>query len=196
MTSLEVFAAATAHAGDEQPMVVRARFSDGACRGRHRQPAVSSNQASPTVADEGVVKVQGTGEAAISVLSSTVNCGIRVAVPGPCHSTVYARAPRTNFYDGARPAKLQELTLEPSELSSDTRIHPARLLRMRPAVGRGLPRSHPLADAGPEQRGAADRRADRQRSEFMDYWAYKWSDPAALSSQNLQSNAMSGVLRL
>ena len=134
MTHLEVFpAAARLKPGDEQPMVVRARFSDGHAEDVTRWARFTTNEgAVATVGDDGVVKVQGTGEAAISAwyLSRVVTARIASPFPRAVDPAVYARAPRANFIDDAVLAKLQELNIEPSPLSSDSefirRVYPRR----------------------------------------------------------------------
>ena len=79
--------------------------------------------------------------------------------------------------------------IEPSPLSSDSEFIRRAYLDaagILPDAGRGarLPR-----------RPRPDKRARLidallERPEFVDYWAYKWSDLLLVSSKNLQSNAM------
>ncbi len=124
MTRLEVFPpAARLKPGDEQPLVVRAHFSDGHAEDVTRWVKFSSNEgAVASVSEEGVAKVQGPGEAAISAwyLSKIVTARITSPFPNHIDAAVYARAPRANFIDGLVLTKLSELNIEPSPLSSDT----------------------------------------------------------------------------
>ena len=193
MTHLEVFPpAARLKAGDEQPLVVRARFSDGHAEDVTRWAKFTTNEgAVATVGDDGVVKVQGTGEAAISAWYLSRLVTARIASPFPAHidPSVYARAPRTNFIDDAVLRKLQELNIEPSALSADAEF----IRRVYLDAAGILPEPDEvrtfLADARPDKR---TRLIDAllERPEFVDYWAYKWSDLLLVSSRSLQSNAM------
>jgi Protein of unknown function (DUF1553)/Protein of unknown function (DUF1549)/Bacterial Ig-like domain (group 2) len=193
MTHLEVFpSAARLHPGDEQPIVVRARFSDGHAEDVTRWARFTTNEgAVATVGDDGVVKVQGTGEAAISAwyLSRVVTARIASPFPARIDPAAYARAPRANFIDDAVLRKLQELNIDPSPLSSDSEfvrrvfLDAAGILPSADEV-RGF-----VADPRPDKRA---RLIDAliERPEFVDYWAYKWSDLLLVSSRSLQSNAM------
>jgi hypothetical protein len=193
MTHLEVFPpAARLKPGDEQPLVVRARFSDGHAEDVTRWAKFASNEgAVATVGDEGVVKVVGTGEAAISASYLSRLVTARIASPFPTHvdPSVYARAPRANFIDEAVLTKLQELNLEPSPLSSDSEFIRRAYLDAAGILPEPDAVTTFLADARPGKRA---RLIDAllERSEFVDYWAYKWSDLFLVSSKNLQSNAM------
>jgi hypothetical protein len=193
MTRLEIFpAAARLKPGDEQPLVVRAHFSDGHAEDVTRWVKFSSNEgAVASVNDDGVAKVQGAGEAAISAwyLSKIVTARITSPFPNHIDAAAYARAPRANFIDGLVLTKLAELNIEPSPLSSDTEF-----------IRRAYLDAAGILPAPDEIRAfLSDTRADKRarlidallgRSEFVDYWAYKWSDLLLVSSRSLPSNAM------
>lgn len=193
MTRLEVFPAAVRlKAGDEQPLVVRAVFSDGHAEDVTRWTKFATNTGEvATVDDGGVVKVQGCGEAAISAsyLSRIVTARVTSPFPNRVDAGVYARAPRANFVDDLVLAKLQELNIEPSPLSADGEfirrayLDAAGILPTPGEVARFL------ADTSPDKRARAID-ALIQRPEFVDYWTYKWSDLLMVSSRNLPSNAM------
>ena len=193
LTRLEVFpSAARLKPGDEQPIVVRALFSDGHAEDVTRWTRFATTEgAVATVGDDGVVKVQGPGEAAITASYLTRLVTARIASPFPARvdPAVYARAPRTNFIDALVLAKLQELNIEPSPLSSDSEF-----IRRVYLDAAGI-----LPDPAEVRAFLADSRADKraklidaliERPEFVDYWAYKWSDLLLVSSRSLQSNAM------
>lgn len=193
MTRLEVFPpAARLKPGDEQPLVVRAHFSDGHAEDVTRWAKFTTNEgAVASVGDDGVLKVHGAGEAAISAwyLSRIVTARITSPFPNRVDPAVYARAPRANLIDDLVLAKLQELNIEPSPLSSD-----AEFIRRAYLDAAGiLPTPDDvttfLADPAPNKRAQL---IDRllERPEFVDYWAYKWSDLLLVSSKNLRSNTM------
>jgi hypothetical protein len=193
LTQLEIFpSAARLAAGDAQPLIVRARFSDGHAEDVTRWARFTTNEAAvATVGEDGVVNVQGTGEAAVSAwyLSQVVTARITSPFPAPIDPAVYARAPRSNFIDTAVLRKLAEINIDPSPLSSDAefirRVHlDAAGMLPQPDEVRAF-----LADERPDKRA---RLIDAllERPEFVDYWAYKWSDLLLVSSRGLQSNAM------
>jgi hypothetical protein len=193
LTRLEVFpAAARLKPGDTQPIVVRAHFSDGHAEDVTRWAKFASSEgAVATVGDEGVVKVEGAGETAVSAwyLSQLVTARITSPFPNRIDPAVYARAPRANFVDALVLTKLEELNIDPSPLASDAEF----LRRVYLDAAGILPtpdevRSF-LADTRPDKRSRAIE-ALLERPEFADYWAYKWSDLLLVSSRRLASNAM------
>jgi hypothetical protein len=193
MTRLEVFPpVARLKPGDGQPLIVRAHFSDGHAEDVTRWAKFTTNETAVAgVSDEGLVTVQSAGEAAISVWYLSRIVTARIASPFTAHvdPESYARSPRVNFIDDLVLAKLRELNIEPSPLSSDSefirRVYlDAAGILPEPADVRAF-----LTDPRPDKRA---RLIDAllERPEFVDYWAYKWSDLLLVSSKNLQSNAM------
>ena len=123
MTRLEVFpASARLAVGTEQPLLVRAHFSDGHAEDVTRWVKFSTNEGAVAGVDRrGAVTVNGPGEAAISAwyLSRLVTARITSPFPDRVDPAVYARAPRANFIDDLVLAKLAELNIAPSPLSAD-----------------------------------------------------------------------------
>ena len=193
MTRLEIFpATARLKPGDEQPVVVRAHFSDGHAEDVTRWAKFSSNEGTvATVSDDGVAKVQGPGEAAISAwyLSRIVTARLTSPFPNQIDAAAYARAPRANFIDGLVLTKLSELNIEPSPLSSDTEFIRRAFLDAAGILPAPDEVRTFLSDTRPDKRA---RLIDAllERPEFVDYWAYKWSDLLLVSSRSLPSNAM------
>ncbi len=193
ITGLEVFPAAALLAPEaEQQIVVRARYSDGHSEDVTRWVKYSSsNEGVATVDDWGHVKMNGSGEAAITLWYSSRVLYSRLSVPFPNEigADVYEKYPRRNFIDDLALAKWKNLHLAPSKIAGD-----AEFLRRAYLDTIGvLPTSEEvenfLADT------SADKRAnliDRliQRDEFVDYWSYKWYDLLLVSSRRLDSTAM------
>jgi len=193
VTALEVLPAAVRlTAGAEQQLVVRARYSDGDVRDITRWVKFSSSdEGVASVDDLGHVKMNGNGEAAITLWYSSRVLYSRVSVPYPnkVDAAVYEKFPRHNYIDELVLEKLKTLNMAPSALADDsTFIRRAYL----DAAGI-LPTSEEVEDFLADK--SADKRKkliDRllERDEFVDYWAYKWSDLLLVSSRKLASNAM------
>ena len=193
LTRLEVFpAAARLKPGDRQPILVRAHFSDGHAEDVTRWAKFATSEgAVATVDEDGLVKVGGAGEAAVSAwyLSRLVTARITSPFPNAIDPAVYTRAPRANFIDALVLDKLEELNIDPSPLASDTEF----LRRAYLDAAGILPTPEDVrsfaADTRPDKRARAID-ALLERPEFVDYWAYKWSDLLLVSSRRLASNAM------
>ena len=190
---LEVFpAAAVLEPNAEQQLVVRARYSDGHAEDVTRWVKYSStNEGAALVDDNGKVRMTGAGEAAITLWYSSRVLYARLSVPFPNQVTAeaYAQFPRRNFIDDLVVEKLRNLHLAPSKMADD-----ATFLRRSWLDATGvLPSSEEvedfLADRSPDKRAKL---VDRllERDEYLDYWAYKWSDLLLVSSRRLNSAAM------
>jgi hypothetical protein len=190
---LEVFPAAAVLAPEaEQQLVVRARYSDGHSEDVTRWVKFSSsNEGVATVDDFGRVKMNGAGEAAVTLWYSSRVLYSRLSVPFPNQITAeaYSKFPKRNFVDGLVLAKWQNLRLAPSKIADD-----ATFLRRAYLDAAGiLPTSEEvenfLADQSPDKRAKVVERLF-ERDEFVDYWAYKWSDLLLVSTKKLNSTAM------
>jgi hypothetical protein len=193
VTGLEVFPAASRLApGAEQQLVVRAKYSDGQVRDiTHWVKFSSSDEGVASVDDLGHVKMNGNGEAAITLYYSSRVLYARVTVPyaNKVDAAVYDKFPRNNFIDDLVIDKLKTLNIAPSPLADDSTfirrayIDAAGVLPTAEAV------EDFLADKSPDKR---KKLIDGllEREEFVDYWAYKWSDLLLVSTRKLRANAM------
>ncbi|HEV8130411.1 MAG TPA: DUF1553 domain-containing protein [Acidobacteriota bacterium] len=193
VTRLEVLpAGARLRPGDRQRVLVRAHFADGHAEDVTRWAKFStSDEGVATVDDKGGVKLQAPGEAAISVWYLSRVSAARVSSPFP-HAPdveVYRGAARNNFIDNLVLRKLEELGIGPSGLSSDTEFVRRAYLDAAGILPTAEEVRQFLADKSPDKRG---RLIDSLlgRPEFVDYWAYKWSDLLLVSSKKLSGNAM------
>ncbi|HKE25721.1 MAG TPA: DUF1549 domain-containing protein [Bryobacteraceae bacterium] len=191
--SLEVYPAAAVLAPEaQQQLVVRARYSDGHADDVTRWVKYSSsNEGVATVDDWGHVKMNGAGEAAITLWYSSRVLYARLTVPFPnqVSDAAYQSFARRNWIDDFVLAKWKSLRLEPSKTADDTTF----LRRAFLDAAGILPRSEDVENFLADK--TADKRAklvDRlmEREEFFDYWAYKWSDLLLVSSRRLNSTAM------
>lgn len=193
LTRLEIFPSqATLTKGERLRVIVRAHYSDGRADDVTRWARFGSSEESVvTVSDDGQVQVAGHGEAAVTVVFGNLVAVASVRVPyaNAVAPAVYAKQPRVNFVDAHVIRKLEQLNLPPSSPASDTEFIRRAYLD---AIG-VLPTPEEvqafLAD------GRADKRAKLvdallQRPEFVDYWAYKWSDLLLVSSRKLPQSAV------
>jgi Protein of unknown function (DUF1549)/Protein of unknown function (DUF1553)/Bacterial Ig-like domain (group 2) len=193
VTSLEVFpASAVLKLGGEQQLVVRAKYSNGRVRDVTRWVRFSSSdEGVATVDDSGHVKMNGSGETAVTLFYSSRVLYARLGVPyaNKVDPAIYTKFQRHNYIDDLVLAKLKALNIAPSGPAED-----ATFLRRAYLDAAGiLPSSEEVEDFLADK--SADKRAkviDRllERDEFVDYWAYKWSDLLLVSSRKLRGNAM------
>ncbi|MGH9626886.1 MAG: DUF1549 domain-containing protein, partial [Bryobacteraceae bacterium] len=193
VVSLEVFPKqATLKPGNEQQLVVRAKYSDGSISDVTRWVKYSSNNEGVATVDEnGLVKMTGNGEAAVTLWYSSRVLYSTMTSPHPnkVAPELYSQFPRKNYIDDLVVAKLKSLNIAPSEMADD-----ATFIRRAYLDAAGiLPTSEEvelfLADKTP---GKRQKMIDRllEREEFVDYWAYKWSDLMLVSSRKLRPSSM------
>jgi hypothetical protein len=193
VAGLEVYPpSARLAAGSEQQLVVRAKYADGQVRDVTSWVKFSSSdEGVATVDDLGHVKMNGSGEAAITLYYSSRVLYSRLAVPfaNKIDAAVYDKFPRNNFIDEFIVAKLKALNIAPSGMASD-----ATFIRRAYIDAAGiLPTAEEVENFLSDK--AADKRAKLidsllERDEFVDYWSYKWSDLLLVSSRRLRPNAM------
>lgn len=178
--------------GASQQMLVRAHFSDGRVEDVTRWAKfTSANATVASVDDQGLVKITGYGEGAISAwyLSQNVIATVSSPYETPVDAAVFASSERSNFIDEHVLAKLKSLNIPPSPRCSDSEFLRRAFLD---TIG-VLPTTEEvrafLADESPDKR---DRLVDQllTRPEFVDYWAYKWSDLLLLSGEKLRPQAL------
>ena len=193
ITGLEVFPAnATLAPGGEQQLVVRAKYSDGQVQDVTRWVKfATSDEGVAGVDDLGHVKMNGSGEAAITLYYSSRVLYSRVSVPfaGAVSADAYSKFERRNFIDDLTLAKWKTLNIAPSSRAADSTF-----IRRAFLDAAGI-----LPTAEEVESFLADKRADKraklvdsllERDEYVDYWSYKWSDLMLVSSRRLRPNAM------
>lgn len=196
--NLEVFPdLASLKPGDSQQILVRARYPDG--HSEDVTPWVkfgTSDNSVATVDDQGKVTMTGNGEAAITVWFSSKVTFTRVVAPYP-PSSPQPPSPSIGRRGGGEGSlidalvmkKLRTLNIPPSPACSDSEF-----IRRVYLDAAGILPTPPETEAFVKSQWA-DKRARLvdallKRPEFVDYWAYKWSDLLLVSSRRLSGNAM------
>ena len=178
--------------GATQQLVVLAHFSDG-----HIEDVTSwtkftaSNASVGDIDDAGFVRVVGHGEGAFTAwyLSQVAIATVTSPYEKPVAADAFAAVPRINLIDELVLDKLRDLNLPPSPAAGDTEfIRRAFVDTLGVLPSPDEVRAF-LADTSPEKR---TRLIDTllARPEFVDYWAYKWSDLLLVNSDKLSSPAM------
>ncbi len=180
------------HVGQNQQVLVRARYSDGRVEDVSRWVKWSSADESVCRVDEqGKTQVIGPGEGAIVAWYASKLAIARVTVPYEGKATaevVDQRKPR-GFIDEHIDKQLTRLNLPASPACSD-----AEFVRRAyvDTIGR-LPSIEEarvfLAQSAPTKR---DMLIDQllAKPEFADYWTYKWSDLLLLNGTRLRPDAL------
>jgi hypothetical protein len=174
--------------GDKQDFIVRAHYSNGRVEDVTRWVKFSSsNESVASVDQNGRVSVVGPGAGAVTgwFASQTVISRITCAFPNDIPADVYASQPRRNFIDEHVVAKLSELRIEPAPECSDVEFVRRAFLD---AIGT-LPTPTEVREFLADQtEGKRDRLIESllARPEFVDYWAYKWSDVLLVNGNKLR----------
>jgi hypothetical protein len=178
--------------GETLTLTVKARFSDGRERDVTRWAKFTSTDETVASVDSfGKVTVMGPGEGAITAWYSSRIVIARITSPydATIPAEVYASAPRTSAFDSLVLDQLKRLHLQPSPPADDaTFIRRASL----DTLGR-LPTPAEVSAFVEDSR--ADKHAhlaDRLLSapEYVDFWAYKWSDVLLVSGAHLRPAAV------
>jgi hypothetical protein len=187
---------ATLAPGAEQQLVVQANFSNGIVTDVTPWVRYSSTDAAVAeVSETGLVKMVGRGEVAITVLYSNRVLYSRLTVPhdNEISEGDFERLPRNNFIDGLVAGKLRKLNIAPSRLAIDSEFIRRAYLD---AIG-VLPSAEEVEEFLADDSGdSGNPNAKRvrlidhllEREEYVDYWAYKWSDLLLLSSNRDKLN--------
>ena len=178
--------------GAEQQLLVRATFTDGHTEDVTRWAKYTSGDMGvASVDDSGHVKMSGYGEAPISVwyLSQVTFARVSVPFPAVVNPNVFAAASRNNYVDDLVLRKLQTLHIPPSRQTTDAEFIRRAYLDAAGILPTAAETESFLADSSPDKRA---RLIDSliKRSEFVDYWAYKWSDLLLVSSNKLSTEGM------
>ena len=193
VTGLEVYpATAILVPGSEQQLVVRAKYSDGRIEDVTNWVKYNSNnEGVASVDDFGRVKMNGRGESAITLYYQSKVLYARVMVPfeTEVRAADFSSFQRKNFIDDFAVTKWKSLNLLPSAKATDEVFLRRAFLDAAGILPTAEEVENFLADTSADKREKA---IDRllERDEFVDYWAYKWSDLFLISSRKLPTKTM------
>jgi hypothetical protein len=178
--------------GAIQQILVRAWFSDG--RFEDVTHWAKFNAANATVAqidDEGRIKVVGNGEGAVTAwyLSRIAIATVTAPQTNFVPPELFSNFKRRNFIDDLVLEKLATLNVPPSPACSDAQFIRRAFLDATGVLPKEKEVRQFLADESSDKR---EKLVDHlmRRSEFVDYWAYKWSDLLLVNSKKLRPAAM------
>jgi hypothetical protein len=178
--------------GASQQLLVQATFSDGHTEDvTHWVKFTSANGTVAQVDDEGQVNVIGNGEGAITAwyLSRIAIATITAPYTNHISPREFTRAPRRNFIDDLVLEKLRSINIPPSQRCSDSEfIRRAYIDTIGILPNESETRAF-LAQHGSHKR---DKLIESllQRTEFVDYWSYKWSDLLLVNDRKLRPAAV------
>jgi len=178
--------------GDSLAVTVTAHYDDGRnVDVTHWAKFTATDEAVAGVDEDGQVQIRGSGEGAVLVWFGSQVALSRMTVPfdHPIDDEAYEQAPRRNFIDDLNLAQLKTLRLLPSPPADKaTYIRRATIdtLGRLPTVAET---QEYLADDEP---GSRSRLIDRllASEDYVDYWAYKWSDLLLINGTKLRPIAV------
>ncbi|MSU63376.1 MAG: DUF1553 domain-containing protein [Pedosphaera sp.] len=178
--------------GTNQQMTVRAHFSDGHTEDVTRWAKYTDSNSSVTTVDEnGLVKIMGHGEGAVTAwyLSRIAIGTVTVPYDNEIEPSVFAREKRRNFIDELALEKLASLNLPPSPQCTDSQFIRRAFIDTIGVLPSAQETRDFLARSSENKR---DELIDSllKRSEFVDYWTYKWSDLLLVNGDKLAKPAM------
>ena len=186
-----------AKTGTRQQLVVRAHYSDGVVEDVTRWcKFASANEAVTRVDEDGQIEVIGPGASAVTAWFSSriAMCRFTSPYPNEPDAAAFAESPVHNFIDELVLERLRLLRLPPSPQADDAEFLRRAFLDTIGTLPTVNETRTFLNDDSPDKR---DRLIDSllARSEFVDYWAYRWSDLLLVNGQLLRPKAVESFYR-
>jgi hypothetical protein len=178
--------------GDEQQLIVTAVFSDGhTVDVTHWAKFDSGDEGVASVDNNGHVVMHGYGEAPVTVWyqSHVTFSRLRIPFPYKLDEAVFRRAPRHNLIDDHILKHLAILHIPPSPPASDAEFMRRAYLDAAGILPNPSEVDRFLKNTSQNKRNQVIDDLIK-RPEFVDYWAYKWSDLLLVSSNHLSNDEM------
>ncbi|MEZ6128237.1 MAG: DUF1553 domain-containing protein [Planctomycetaceae bacterium] len=178
--------------GQHQPFVIRAHYDSGRVEDVTQWAGfTSANETVATVDDSGIASVIGPGEGAITAWFGSRIVIARITSPfdQDIAPDAYVLAGRRNFIDELVLKQLRRLNLNPSPQCDDEVFVRRAFLDTIGTLPTSLEVRRFLADGSPARRDNLIE-ALLSRLEFVDYWAYHWSDLLMINGTLLRPDAV------
>lgn len=178
--------------GDSVALMVEATYSDGS----HRNVTpwarfTSTDETVATVDGQGRVTIIGCGQGAVTAWYASRIEIARLTSPysNSVSVEVFRDAPRANFIDSLVLDQLERLRLQPSPPAQDAVFVRRAYLDTIGCLPKPEEVEAFVEDTRPDKYA---RLADQlfARPEFVDFWAYKWSDVLLVSGASLRPDAV------
>jgi hypothetical protein len=182
---------ATLPIGGEAQLKVLAKYSDNSTADVTRWVKYNSNnEGVASVDDNGHVKINGSGEAAVTLWYSSRVLYATMTSPHPNQvpADAYTKFPRNNYIDDFVLAKWKSLNIQPSGEIADATFMRRAFLDAAGILPTAEEVERFLSDKSPDKRAKLID-ALLERDEYVDSWAYRWSDLLLVSSKKLRPTA-------
>ena len=169
--------------GDEQPLTVLARYSDGTDRDVTELAVfISNNEAAATVSEDGLVAGTGPGAAFVMARFDQFTQGASIVVR-PGSDFQFPEVPAHNWIDELVYDRLRDLHIAPSEVCTDEVFLRRATLDLTGLLPTEAEREEFLASQSPDKRSEL---VDRLivRTEFLDLWTMKWAELLQIRTAN------------
>lgn len=177
---------------DHSRVLVNAHYDDGRVIDvTHWSQFSATDEAVASVDEAGVVDVRGSGEGAVLVWFGSNVALARMTVPYPhdVADAVYAASPRRNFIDEISLQQLQTLHLRPSPRCDDEAFLRRATLDTIGRLPKQEERDAFFKDDAKSRRDALIERL-LAGDDFVNYWAYRWSDMLLINGTRLRPVAV------
>jgi hypothetical protein len=178
--------------GESQRMVVLAHYSNGRIEDvTHWAKFSASDEAVCQVDENGKVTIVGYGEGSVVVWYDSRLVLSRVTVPYPneIHEGEFATLQTASLIDRAVVQQLRELRLPPSPLCSDSEFVRRAFLDTIGVLPTAAEVKQYMESSEPNKKELLVEHL-LGRPEFVDYWAYKWSDILMINGTLLRPDAI------